>query len=471
MKKQNGSKHKYSLFLAILVSAVIFTLISVVGKFTIYQGYDLNLWKTPILSVMFEAVKDGVYPWDIIQKVNEQNVVATESSQSGQSKNSQMELSQSDQKHEAGQVGKDTEAESTDSMKEEENSEETESGKKNSATGKEDSTKEDSATRKEDPTKGDSATGKEDSTKEDSATRKEDPTKGDSATGKEDSTKGDSATGKEDSMKGDSAAGKEDSTKGDSATGKEDSTKEDSEVGKNESSKKDSKKENPKEETDATEKDSEGSKNDTITKVPGKNTDLELGEVEQAYFDDALFIGDSRTVGLSEYSYLDNATYYSDVGLSVYSVFNKKIAKIDKKSVTLEEALKKKQFKKVYIMLGINELGTGTTKTFVAKYKEMIDQILELQPDAYIMIQAIMNVGKEMSDTDKLFNNKNISDRNEGLETLADNQQIFYINVNEALTDKNGYIPEDYTFDSIHLKGKYYDKWADFLMKNGVVTK
>lgn len=197
--------------------------------------------------------------------------------------------------------------------------------------------------------------------------------------------------------------------------------------------------------------------------------EVSIGQVEQDYFDDVLFIGDSRTVGLSEYSYLDNATYYCDVGLSVYTVFDKKIGKVGKKSVTLEKALKKKQFKKIYIMLGINELGTGTTETFTEKYQEMLDKIRKLQPEAYLVIEAIMNVGKELSDTDKIFNNKNITDRNEGLEKLADNQTIFYLDVNEVLTDDDGYLPEEYTFDSIHLKGKYYDDWADFLMANGII--
>ena len=43
--------------------------------------------------------------------------------------------------------------------------------------------------------------------------------------------------------------------------------------------------------------------------------------VDESYFADALFIGDSRTVGLSEYGRLSGATYFADVGMSCYSVF------------------------------------------------------------------------------------------------------------------------------------------------------
>lgn len=195
---------------------------------------------------------------------------------------------------------------------------------------------------------------------------------------------------------------------------------------------------------------------------------ISLGEVNQEYFDDVLFIGDSRTVGLSEYSYLKNATYYCDVGLSVYTVFDKKIAKVNGKKVTLEKALKKNKFKKIYIMLGINEIGTGTPKTFAAKYQEVIERIREFQPEAYIVIQAIMKLGKKLSDKDEIFNNTNVVKRNKAIAKLADGETIFYLDVNDVLTDDDGYLPEESTFDSIHLLAKYYNIWADFLMENGL---
>ena len=40
--------------------------------------------------------------------------------------------------------------------------------------------------------------------------------------------------------------------------------------------------------------------------------------VDASYFDDALFIGDSRTVGLKEYGTLNNATFFANTGLSIY---------------------------------------------------------------------------------------------------------------------------------------------------------
>ncbi|WFR55740.1 GDSL-type esterase/lipase family protein [Anaerocolumna sp. AGMB13025] len=214
-------------------------------------------------------------------------------------------------------------------------------------------------------------------------------------------------------------------------------------------------------ETDSVQDNETGSEQDTY----------QFETVKESYFDDALFIGDSRTVGLSEYSGWKNPTYFADVGLTIYDVFDKKIAEVNGKKYTIDKALEKKQFNKIYIMLGINELGTGNTKIFIKEYKEVIEKIQKLQPEAIIFVEGIMNVSKKKSDSDPIFNNKNIKDKNDHLALLADNKNIFYIDVNEAITDKTGGIPQEYTFDNIHLKAAYYNIWTKFLMKHGIVKE
>lgn len=194
-------------------------------------------------------------------------------------------------------------------------------------------------------------------------------------------------------------------------------------------------------------------------------------KVDESYFDDALFIGDSRTVGLSEYSNWKNPVYYADVGLTVYHVFDKEIAKVNGETMNIDQALQRQKFGKIYIMLGINELGRGTTETFAAKYSQVIGRIRELQPDAIIFIEGIMGVSKKKSDSDPIFNNKNIQERNAAIESLADNSSVYYIDVNQVIMDESGAIPSEYTFDNVHLKAAYYSIWTNYLMEHGVIRK
>ena len=239
-----------------------------------------------------------------------------------------------------------------------------------------------------------------------------------------------------------------------------------------------------------------------------------MTSVEDDYFDDALFIGDSRTVGLSEYcpELMERSDFYAKVSMTIYGTDDVPFvevpvipedfdleaamakaeeaaaaqaaegeaqeaaapapdpyADLPKEKVTIEEALTRKQFGKIYMMLGINELGSGTPETFRDKYGEVIGRIRELQPDAIIYIQGIMHVTSKKSNSDKVFKNETINQRNEALRELADWEHIFYIDMNEATDDENGALSQDLSFDDVHLKAKSYALWYDYLKNHAFI--
>lgn len=194
----------------------------------------------------------------------------------------------------------------------------------------------------------------------------------------------------------------------------------------------------------------------------------EFIQVDDSYFDDAVFIGDSRTVGLHDYGGLDNAAYYATVGMNVYDIWSEKFCEVEGQKVTLEEALTARQFKKVYFQIGINEMGRGTIDSFMTAYTQSVQKIHELQPDAIIFVQGIMRVAKAKSDVDPIFNNQGIQLRNERIAKLADNITVFYIDVNEAVCDETGNLQESLTFDNLHLLGSKYNIWVEFLKSKGI---
>lgn len=194
----------------------------------------------------------------------------------------------------------------------------------------------------------------------------------------------------------------------------------------------------------------------------------EFVNVEEDYFDDAVFIGDSRTVGLHDYGGLDKATFYATVGLNIYDMWQQEFCEVNGKKMTLEEALSKRQFKKVYFQIGINEMGRGTLESFIQAYRQSVAKFQELQPDAIIYVQGIMRVTKEKSEDDAIFNNQGINARNEQIAKLADNQKIFYIDVNDVVCDEEGNLEETLTFDELHLYGSKYYIWVDFLKTKGI---
>ena len=128
----------------------------------------------------------------------------------------------------------------------------------------------------------------------------------------------------------------------------------------------------------------------------------------------------------------------------------------------------KEYYGKIYLMLGINELGTGTAESWAAQYKVLLDEVRELQPDAIIFLQAIFHTTQEKSDA-TFFKNSTIDARNAELQKLADNETVFYIDCNPVFDDSTGALTPEYSGDGVHVKAAYYPMWRDYLFQFGVV--
>lgn len=194
--------------------------------------------------------------------------------------------------------------------------------------------------------------------------------------------------------------------------------------------------------------------------------------VEDDYFADAVFIGDSRTVGMFEYGGLEEiSTFYASTGLTVYKMFESKIISVpgQREKITIEQALSEKQFGKIYLMIGINEMGTGNLERFVEKYKEVVEHLKEVQPDAVIYLQSIMKVSAARSAKGDYITNEGIEERNAAIAALADQVQVYYLDVNPAVCDESGGMNPEYTADGVHLKAQYILNWKDFLKQHAVV--
>lgn len=196
------------------------------------------------------------------------------------------------------------------------------------------------------------------------------------------------------------------------------------------------------------------SKTDSITSKPNSNTSMA----------DALFIGDSRTVGLMEYSGMDGADYFCTVGMSVYNIHKKPVSVPNVGKVTLTELLNGKKYGKIYVMLGVNEVGYKFSST-AEKYSELVEFIKDKQPNAVVFIQANLHVSKSRSDSDKVVNNIAINGLNTELSKLADGKSIFYLDANILFDDEAGGLSADKSEDGTHLYAKYYREWGEWIIR------
>lgn len=194
-------------------------------------------------------------------------------------------------------------------------------------------------------------------------------------------------------------------------------------------------------------------------------TEPEPVVIDASWFDDALFIGDSLTKSMSVYSPLGQAHYFCDVGMSVFDAQSVKCNVGDLPSMTLEQLLSQNTYGKIYIGLGINGI-MSTHENILDNYQDLIDMIREKQPDAVIILQAIMTVGRGKAASKDYFSLENIYALNESIAALAEGENMRYINVNEWIADEEGYLPDDLTKDGYHLYAPVYSDWAQWLMDN-----
>lgn len=189
---------------------------------------------------------------------------------------------------------------------------------------------------------------------------------------------------------------------------------------------------------------------------------------DETYFDDALFIGDSRTVGLRDMARLGNADYFCKVGMNVYSMFREGTSDKYFSYCRLERLLTEKTYSKIYIGLGINEAGYSIN-SLRNKFGDALTRIQALQPDAIIIIHSVMTVSRGKAASSYAFRIERLADINAMLQEFVDDKKVFYIDVNEVLADEEGYLPSGYSADGCHLYGRYYDEWAKFICDNAIL--
>lgn len=197
----------------------------------------------------------------------------------------------------------------------------------------------------------------------------------------------------------------------------------------------------------------------------------ESGAVDNSYFDDAAFVGDSRTDGFMLYSGIGTGTNLTSNGLSIFKLSERKALTIEGENYTLLEALALKEYGKVYISLGVNELGYRNDKGFYRNYCAAIDEIRRLQPNAVIYIQGLIPVNEDQvmaSTGHDYLTNDHLRVYNDLLRQAAEEKQVVYLDLYSEFTDENGILPEEDSRDGVHLKKPACQRWLEYLKTHTV---
>ena len=100
------------------------------------------------------------------------------------------------------------------------------------------------------------------------------------------------------------------------------------------------------------------------------------------------------------------------------------------------------------------------------KYGAIIDSAKQFHPDAIIYIESILPV----TTTNKYkLDNQTIDEYNEVLMKLAEEKEVYYLDINSSLKNSEGALPTEASpADGMHFGAAYYQKWFDYLKTHTV---
>ena len=209
-----------------------------------------------------------------------------------------------------------------------------------------------------------------------------------------------------------------------------------------------------------------------------------LGEstrVADSYFDDAVFIGDSVSLKLNRYASeqrKSNANFMGKAqfltagsmgsGNALQPVSDESIHPMyNGEKLSLADSVAKSGAKKVYIMLGMNDLAPYGVDGAVENMQKLITTILEKTPDAKIYIQSATPLVKAKNISTHKLNNTNMAAYNEKLAALCAEQGYYFVDVASVVSDSEGNLIQSYCIDpdnmGIHFTDEGCQVWIDYL--------
>ena len=182
---------------------------------------------------------------------------------------------------------------------------------------------------------------------------------------------------------------------------------------------------------------------------------------DDSFFEHSAILGNSLVEGLRLFSNLKTLHYFSATSVSVISATQTKNVRLNNGSMgTLVQSLCQQQYDKIYIELGINEIGRSVDN-FIQYYSGMIDTIRAAEPEADIYIISVLPVTRAKSQSGQVFNMPRINLYNGALYQLAVEKQCYYMDVCSAYLGSDGFLPSNWSSDGVHLYAKYYSVWEN----------
>ena len=206
---------------------------------------------------------------------------------------------------------------------------------------------------------------------------------------------------------------------------------------------------------------------------------LASGEFDP-YFDDAVFVGDSITATFRNYvtgqraiseGFLGEAKFLGVTNMSAIRAARNSVGsdginfRFRGRELCFTDAIRETGAKKVFILLGVNELVWCTWEDETAAFSKMFELIRSVDPDAEIVVPALLPVTERYCKSERLQIDT-WNSFNEVLSALCEENEVAFLSFAEQVMDENGYLDVSLSIDKeYHLNEKGEAIWVAALRR------
>jgi lysophospholipase L1-like esterase len=120
--------------------------------------------------------------------------------------------------------------------------------------------------------------------------------------------------------------------------------------------------------------------------------------------------------------------------------------------------------KLIVLMLGTNNINRNPNAEIVDGDRLIVEEFRKRQPQAKVLILGVFPRSNNRQPDQTPALRASIKEINTGLAKLADNKQVFFMDIGDKFLAADGSIPLDVMADGLHPTEKGYQIWADAIL-------
>ncbi len=236
-------------------------------------------------------------------------------------------------------------------------------------------------------------------------------------------------------------------------------------------------------EASLTEEEPSSSASSSAFYTPPANAVPSTTGVDFSYFNDAVFVGDSVSLKLQYYvqgrrqsdpGYMGTAQFLCSGSLgsgnALWDVSGSSVhPAYQGEKMKIEDAVAKMGAKKVYLMLGMNDVAVYGADGSVNNMKKLLANIKAASPGVSICVQSATPM---IRDSYKGLSNELLYDYDVKLAAMCAQNGYYFIDVASVMRDENGRLPASYCSDpdgmGLHFTDAACEVWIEYLCTHTV---